>query len=141
MKPDEIQSRIIADINKAGDCFSQYTYLLERAALLPEMTDEEKSRASLVDGCQSRVWLLSACEDGVMRYRASSDTLIVKGILALLIEMFSGQAPEDIVGVPLRVLRETDLGETLEVARANGASAMLRDIQKAAQANLAQGRV
>lgn len=134
MNTEETQDAIVEAINASGDCFSQYTYLLEKAAGISSFDEEEKERSSLVDGCQSKVWL-SASYDGVlMHYRADSDTLIVKGILALLVEICTARPPEEVIGVSLRFLKETDLGETLEDTRMNGASAVLRDMKAAARA-------
>lgn len=132
MNAADTQEAIIEAINASGDCFSQYTFLLEKAAALASMSDEEKSHASLVDGCQSKVWLESRYIDGFMYYRADSDTLIVKGLLALLVEICSGRLPSEVIEVSLRFLKETDLGETLEDTRMNGASAVLRDMKVAA---------
>lgn len=134
MDAEETQDAIVEAINASGDCFSQYTYLLEKAAEIPSLNDDERQSASLVDGCQSKVWLESSYDGAFMRYRADSDTLIVKGILALLVEICSGRSPEEVLKVSLRFLKETDLGETLEDTRMNGTSAVLRDMKVAAKA-------
>lgn len=134
--PDEVQDHLIVAINEAGDCFSQYTYLLERAASLPEMDEAAKSHAKLVKGCQSEVWMESRFEDGLMEYRATSDTLIVKGILALLMDIFSHQPPSAVVATPVRFLQETDLADTLESTRLSGVSAMVREIHEQAQMHI-----
>ena len=133
MNPDETQSAIIEDINSSGDCFSQYTYLLEQATTLETMPEELQVDENLVKGCQSQVWIASECVNGLMRYSANSDTLLVKGILAIMLKMFSNQKPEDIVETPIRFLSETELADVLEDTRKNGVQAMLDKIVSAAQ--------
>ena len=97
------------------------------------MPEELQVDENLVKGCQSQVWIASECVNGLMRYSANSDTLLVKGILAIMLKMFSNQKPEDIVETPIRFLSETELADVLEDTRKNGVQAMLDKIVSAAQ--------
>ena len=128
-QPDAIQQDIIDDVNASGDVFSQYTYLLQMATELPSMDDDEKALCHLVEGCQSRVWLRSWNADGLVHFTADSDTLVVRGLLCLILRIYSESRPSEIIGTPLRFLDETELGETLETSRRNGVSAIIRDIR------------
>lgn len=129
----EIQNQIIADFNEIGDSFDQYAYLIELSAAHKGMPEEEKLPTRLVEGCQSHVWLkIDRDEHDRFYFVSDSDTLIVKGVLSLLQEMFCGQSCEDVAGAEIRFLQETAIMDTFESDRQKGLSYVIRKLQTTA---------
>lgn len=134
----EIQEKIITDFNEIGDSFDQYAYLIELSCSFKPMTDEEKLPERLVDGCQSHVWLnIFKDSDGRFAFTTDSDTLIVKGVLYLLQELFCGQLPADVAAADVRFLKETAIMDTFESDRQKGLGYVIAQLQSAAR-NMAE---
>ena len=123
------QDAIVETINSLGDGFEQYSYLIFRAGQLPPMTSEYKTDEALVAGCQSIVWLRLNVVDGIMNMQADSDTLIIKGILAILAEIVDGCDANEIISTPITVLERTDLAATFESERLTGIRSILKSIR------------
>ena len=130
---DEIQSGIISEFKELGDGFDQYSYLIELSCMQPGLGDEERKNAKLVDGCQSHVWLDISEKNGEFFFRSDSDTLIIKGILYILTEMFCGQNPADVAAAKVTFLQETALQETFETDRQKGIGYIIKTLQDAAK--------
>lgn len=126
------QKEMIDEINAVGDCFDQYSYLILQSGLLPPFPEERRREEHLVRGCQSRVWLYPWKEDGRFRLRADSDTLIIRGVLALLIRLLDGADAREVSETELTLLQETDLAATFTSDRSSGMGAVLRQIRKSA---------
>ena len=92
--PQDIQERIVREIECAGDPFDQFDFLLSKAAELPEMPEERKIADVLVKDCQSQVWLYLHDIDGCPVIEADSDTLMIRGTIQILKDMFDGQPPK-----------------------------------------------
>lgn len=131
---ERIQTQIIQEFNAIGDSFDQYSYLIELACQLPALPDSEKTEEHLIKGCHSLVYLLIHVEDGRLYVRADSNTLILKGVLFLLIQMFSGQPVGEIAKARVRFLSETALMETFESDRQKGIGYIIQKIQTTAAA-------
>ena len=97
---------------------------------MPPLPDEYKTEENIVRGCQSTVWLHEECEDGTLELQADSDSLIVKGLAALLMQVYSGQPAEEAATAELRFFDETGLNKHLSSQRANGLMAMIEEIRK-----------
>jgi len=123
------QDAIVETINSLGDGFEQYSYLIFRAGQLPPMTSEYKTDEALVAGCQSIVWLRLNVVDGIMNMQADSDTLIIKGILAILAEIVDGCDANELISTPITVLERTDLAATFESERLTGIRSILKSIR------------
>lgn len=123
------QDAIVEAINSLGDGFEQYSYLIFRAGQLPPMTSEYKTDEALVAGCQSIVWLRLNVVDGIMNMQADSDTLIIKGILAILAEIVDGCDANELISTPITVLERTDLAATFESERLTGIRSILKSIR------------
>lgn len=126
------QKNMIDEINAAGDCFDQYSYLIFQSGLLPPFPEERRREGHLVKGCQSKVWLNAWKEDGRFRLRADSDTLIIRGVLALLIRLLDGADAREVSETELTLLQETDLAATFTSDRSSGLRAVLQQIRKSA---------
>lgn len=128
-----LQDEIVQDFASIGDLLSQYEYLLEYAASLPVMENEEKSEKNLVEGCQSRVWLSMAVSDGRLSLRADSDTLIVRGILHLLINVLDGRRLDEVAKATIYFPEKAGLMATFDEARRKGIASVVASIRRFAQ--------
>ena len=131
--PQEIQDRIVREIEQAGDPFNQFEYLLEKASLLDEMPDERKRADVLVKDCQSQVWLYLYDVDGRPVIEADSDTLMIRGTIQLMKEMFDGQPPADVVACDVSFIQRTDLAYAFDSKRVAGQVAIVGRIKDFAQ--------
>ena len=130
MSINEIQDHIIEEFSVYDEWLDKYEYLIELANTLEVIEDTKKTPDNIIQGCQSRVWLdASLDEDGTLSFRADSDAIITKGIIALLIRVFNHQKPDDIVNAELYFVDEIGLSANLSPTRANGLVAMIKQIR------------
>ncbi len=133
-KIDEIQNEIVEEFTELDDWMDRYQLLIDMGGALPMLEEKYKTDDNLIDGCQSRVWLVcERMEDGTLHFLADSDAMIVKGIIALLLRVFDRQRAEDILSADLFFVHDIGLQEHLSPTRANGLVAMLRTIRTFAQ--------
>lgn len=133
----DIQAEIIEDFSFLPQWDERYAYLIEIGQKMTSMPDEHKTEGNIVRGCQSTVWLHRECRKKVVYLQADSDSLIVKGLAALLMKVFSGQPAADIITAELVFFEQTGLDKHLSSQRANGLMAMIEEI-KAFAKNCAQ---
>jgi len=126
---NKIQDEIIDEFSDMDDWMDRYAYIIELGNSLDTLDESQKTPDNLIDGCQSRLWLDAQYHDGVVTYRADSDAIIVKGIVALLIRVLSGQKPQDIVNSDLYFIEEIGLKAHLSPTRSNGLLAMIKRIK------------
>ena len=124
------QEDMIASINAIGDCLEQYSYLIMQSARLPVMSDEDRREAYLVPGCQSKVWMKISGHDGHLHLEMDSDTLIIRGILALFIELLEGCSVEEVYQTELTLLEQTELAATFTSDRDLGVRSILFQIKQ-----------
>ena len=130
MSINEIQDQIIEEFSVYDEWLDKYEYLIELANTLDVIDDTKKTPDNIIQGCQSRVWLdASLDEDGTLSFRADSDAIITKGIIALLIRVFNHQKPDDIINANLYFIDEIGLSANLSPTRANGLLAMIKQIR------------
>ena len=125
----EKQNRIVEEFSAFDDWMDRYNLLIEKGRSCPVLPDSEKNESLLIKGCQSRVWIKAELKDGKMYFEADSDAVITKGIASLLIEVFSGETPQDVVAAPTDFLEKIGLKEHLSPTRSNGLNAMLKQIK------------
>ena len=123
---NEIQDEIIAEFSELDDWMDRYQLLIDMGSEQEPLPEKEKNESNLIDGCQSRVWLVCDEQDGVLTFRAESDALIVKGIVSLLIKVLSGHTAQEILDADLYFIKEIGLAEHLSPTRSNGLLAMLK---------------
>ena len=97
MEINLIQDEIIEEFSSFDDWMDRYSLLIEYGNGLEAFPEADKNDKNLIDGCQSKVWFTAAMQDGKVVYQGDSDAILVKGIVALLIRVLSGQTPEDII--------------------------------------------
>lgn len=120
-----IEKEIIEDFELFDDPMDKYEHIIDQGNDLPPLAEEHKIDENLVKGCQSKVWLVSSFTDGKMYYQADSNTVITKGVVALLIKVLSGSSPAYIINHSLAFLEKIGLKEMLSSQRANGLQSMI----------------
>lgn len=126
---DELQDEVIEEFGDFDDWMDKYQLLIDLGSEQEALPDTYKTEQNLIDGCQSRVWLQADYEDGVVKFRAESDALIVKGIVALLVRVLSGHTPDEILHADLYFIDRIGLKEHLSPTRSNGLVAMLKQMK------------
>ena len=129
-----LQDEIIEEFSGMDDWMDRYSYIIELGNSLEPLDDSLKTPDNLIEGCQSRLWLDAQYRDGVVTYRADSDAIIVKGIVAMLIRVLSGQKPQDIVDADLYFIDRIGLRDHLSPTRSNGLLSMLKNMKAYAMA-------
>ena len=110
------------------DWMDRYSMLIEMGKDCPIIDTQYRNDEHLINGCQSRVWLHAEMKDGKMYFTADSDAVITKGIIYLLIKVFSGQTPSDILAADMSFLDEIGLKEHLSPTRSNGLLSMIKQM-------------
>jgi cysteine desulfuration protein SufE len=125
----EVEQQIVEEFSIFTDWMDKYEYLIELGKSLPIINEREKLENNLIKGCQSRVWLSSEFKEGRVFFTADSDAIITKGIISLLIRVFSGRTPMEIIDADLGFIKEIGLQENLSPTRANGLLSMIKQIK------------
>jgi len=125
----ETQNKIIDKFSNLGDWDEKYSLLIKMGRELPEISEEIKTKKYKLDGCQSQVWMNAKLDDNKIIIEGDSDAMIVKGLVAILIEAYSGFSPAEILSTPPNFLREIGIDNHLSPTRKNGLGAMLKQIQ------------
>ena len=129
----EVQEEIVDDFSMYDEWLDKYEYLIELGKNLASYPEEKKTDDRLIKGCQSRVWLDWSMEEGRLYFSADSDAIITKGIISLLISVYSGRTPEEIAGDDFSFVEQIGLRENLSPTRANGLVSMIATIRRAAE--------
>ena len=126
---NEIQDSIIEEFSDFEDWLDRYQVLIDLGNEQEPLAEEYKTDNNLIEGCQSRVWLQADLIDGKVVFRAESDALIVKGIVALLIKVYSGHTPDEILASEPYFVEAIGLKEHLSPTRSNGLVAMIKQMR------------
>ena len=129
MTINEAQKEVVEEFEDFTDWMDKYQMLIDLGNELNALNDKYKNDSNLIDGCQSRVWLQCDLVDGKLQFTADSDALIVKGIIALLIQVLSGHTPNEILDADLYFIDKIGLKEHLSPTRSNGLLAMVKQIK------------
>ena len=135
---EEIQQELIEEFNMFDDWMQKYEYMIELGKSLPIIDEAFKTDDNLIKGCQSKVWLHSEIANDKIIFTADSDAIITKGIVAILIRVFSNQKPEDIINANTNFINEIGLTDHLSPTRANGLVSMVKQIKLYASAYQSQ---
>ncbi len=131
---DDAKRNIVEEFAFLGDWVQRYEYIVDLGKRLDGLGEAEKVDARLVPGCQSRVWFCADRDGPKLRFRADSDAIIVRGLIALLLRIYSGRTPEEILATPPSFFEALELGSHLSGSRANGLHAMVTRIHALASA-------
>ena len=129
MTINEAQDEVVEEFQDFDDWMDKYQMLIDLGNDLDELDSKYKTDQNLIDGCQSRVWLQCDYKDGKLVFTADSDALIVKGIIALLIQVLSGHTPKEILDADLYFIDKIGLREHLSPTRSNGLLALVKQIK------------
>lgn len=126
----EQQQAIIEVFQGLPDWDARYKTLIDWGKALPAFPETDRTEKNIVRGCQSQVWMTARLDNnGLVQLQADSDALIVKGLIALIVKVYSGQPPADILANPPTFLETIELGKHLSMQRSNGLAAMMKQIQ------------
>lgn len=129
MKISNIQNEIVEEFDIFDTWMDKYEYLIELGKSVPKISEENKKEENIIKGCQSKVWLHAEKQDGLVRFYADSDAIITKGIISLLIRIFSNQKPEYIINANTDFIDKIGLRQHLSPNRANGLNNMIKKIK------------
>ena len=129
MTIDQIQQEIVEEFSGFEDWMDKYAYLIEIGNEMAPIDPKYKIESNLIRGCQSRVWLHQDLIDGKIKFEAESDALIVKGLVALLLRVYSDRTPKEILESEPRFIDEIGLRQHLSPTRSNGLLAMVKQMK------------
>lgn len=125
----EKQQELIETFSFIEDWEQKYEYIIDLGKELKPLSNEKKIEENLIKGCQSQVWLYAEFNDGKVHLSADSDGILPKGIISLLISIYSGHTPQEILASDFDFISKIGLQEFLSPSRANGLSAMTKQIK------------
>ena len=129
MDLNETQKDIVDEFSVFEDWLDRYNYLIELGNDLPEIDPQFRTNEYLINGCQSKVWLHAELVDGKLEFKADSDAIIVKGIVALLVKVLNGRSPSEILENELHFIEDIGLRQNLSPTRSNGLLAMVKKMR------------
>jgi cysteine desulfuration protein SufE len=125
----EKQERIIRQFEILGDWPERYKFIIKQGKKLPPLDDEKKTEDNLVRGCQSQVWLDTELDDDRIIFKADSDAAITKGLVALLVNFYSGETPDNILSTDPEFIKEIGMQDHLSPTRSNGLASMVKQMK------------
>lgn len=131
----EAENEVVDTFSMYDEWLDKYEYLIDLGKNLEAYPEECKTEDELIKGCQSRVWLDYKVQDGKIYFKADSDAIITKGIISLLISVYSGRTPEEIASSDFGFIEKIGLKENLSPTRANGLASMIATIKAVALEN------
>ena len=129
MKIETIQNELIDEFSMFDDWMERYEYMIELGKSLPLIDTKYKTDENIIKGCQSKVWLHSEFKNDKVIFSADSDAIITKGIVAILVRVFSNQSPQEILSANTDFIDAIGLKEHLSPTRANGLASMIKQIK------------
>jgi cysteine desulfuration protein SufE len=129
MTIEAIQDELIDEFSMFEDWMQRYEYMIDLGKSLPIIEEDLKTEDLIIKGCQSKVWLNASLEGEKLIFTADSDAIITKGIIAILIRVFSNQKPIDILSANTNFIDEIGLTEHLSPTRANGLVSMIKQLK------------
>ena len=126
---EDIQNEIIDEFALFDDWMQRYEYMIDLGKSLPLVDSKHKTEDNLIKGCQSKVWVHAEMKDDKVIFTADSDAIITKGIIAILIRVYSNQHPKDIIDTNTDFIDTIGLKEHLSPTRANGLVSMIKQLK------------
>lgn len=134
----ETQQKIIKEFQSFSDWTERYKHIIKQGKNLEPLDDEYKVEENLVRGCQSQVWLHTEFHDGKVFFQADSDAAITKGLVALVVRLYSGQHPDTIISTPPEFIKKIGMEQHLSPTRSNGLASMVKQMKIYAMAYKSQ---
>jgi cysteine desulfuration protein SufE len=130
MTVNQVQDEIISEFSLLdGDMEMTVFYIMELGQKLPEMNAADKTEDNVVKGCQSKVWLMARLENDQIYFTADSNTAITKGLVSLLVRIFNGQSPDDLLNADLYFMKKIGMERFIGTQRSNGFAAMIKQMK------------
>ena len=129
MTPAQIKQKLIEDFNILGDWMDRYDYLIDMGKSLPPLDEKYKIDDNKIAGCQSDVWLRAYVSDGKIFFEADAGAIITKGLISLLISVYSGQTLQEVANAEMEFIEQIGLKDQLTPTRSNGLMSMLKRIK------------
>lgn len=129
MTPQEVKQKLIEDFNILSDWMDRYDYLIDMGKSLPPLDERYKTEENRITGCQSDVWLHAYTKDGMIYFEADAGAIITKGLISLLISVYSGQPIHEAADAEMEFIEQIGLKDQLTPTRANGLTSMLKKIK------------
>ena len=126
---EDVQNRIVREFNLLGDWTERYKYIIKLGSKLPQLDSSKKIEHNIVKGCQSQVWLHAEFSEGKIIFEADSDAAITKGLVALMVHLYSHQTPSAILATEPTFITEIGMNEHLSPTRANGLASMVKQMK------------
>ena len=126
---EEVENEIIEEFGFFSDWQDKYEYIIELGRKLGGFPEDKRTDDNKVKGCQSSVWLTTEADNGTIIFKADSDSVIMKGLIALLIRVLSGKQPEEIMNAKLEFIDKIGLKQHLAGTRTNGLAAMIKQMK------------
>lgn len=131
------QQEIVESFGLFDDWTDRYQYIIDLGKNLPDLPAEQKIEENRLKGCQSQVWIVTDERDGRLYFHAISDSAIVSGLIALMLQVYSGRKPADIISSPPHFIKKIELDDHLSPTRSNGLHALVQQIRQFAVEKLA----
>jgi len=125
----DIQNEIIDEFSMFDDWEERYQYMIDLGKTLPLIDEKYRTEDNIIKGCQSKVWVHAEMKDNKVEFTADSDAIITKGIIAILIRVFSNQHPKNIIDADTDFIDQIGLKEHLSPTRANGLVSMIKQLK------------
>lgn len=138
---EKIEDDIVEEFGFFPDWQDKYEYIIELGKKLKDFPEDKRTDDNKVKGCQSSVWLTTSTENGLIIYKADSDSVIVKGLIAILIRVLSGKEPDEIINAKLEFIDKIGLKQHLAGTRANGLASMIKQMKMYALAYKAKEKL
>lgn len=129
MTIEQKQQELIQEFSFLTNWEEKYEYIIDLGKEMKILAEEDKSDENLILGCQSKVWITASQNDGVLNFRADSDGILPKGIVALLVRVYSGHSAKEIIEADFDFIKKIGLQEFLSPSRANGLMAMIKQMK------------
>jgi cysteine desulfuration protein SufE len=129
MTPAQIKQKLIEDFNVLGDWMDRYDYLIDMGRSLPPLDEKHKIDDNKIAGCQSDVWLRAYVNDGKIFFEADAGAIITKGLISLLISVYSAQPLQEVANAEMEFIEQIGLKDQLTPTRSNGLMSMLKRIK------------
>lgn len=129
MNIEEKQDRIVRQFELLGDWPERYKYIIKQGQKLDSLDDEFKVEENLVRGCQSQVWLVTEQDDDKIFFKADSDAAITKGLVAMLVNFYSGEKPDTILKTDPEFIEKIGMQQHLSPTRSNGLASMVKQMK------------
>jgi cysteine desulfuration protein SufE len=126
---ESIEAEIVEEFSMFDSWEDKYEYIIDMGKRLPVLSEQYRKDENKIKGCQSNVWMHSELKDGKLFYVADSDAMIVKGLISMLVRVFSGQRPIDIINAPVRFIDDIGMTSHLAQTRSNGLRSMIKQMK------------